>query len=74
MKSSRCLSEEENVTKMFHKLNVIVYDLRNIGHKMDDEDYSHRFLRCFPSRFDTREKMSLLPSKSIPIPHCHEKL
>jgi hypothetical protein len=44
---------DENVSEMFHRLNVIVNELRNLGDKVDDEDFSHRFLRCLPPRFDT---------------------
>ena len=32
---------------------MIVIELRALGHKVYDEDFSHKFLRCLPSRFDT---------------------
>ena len=32
---------------------MIVTELRALGHKVYDEDFSHKFLRCLPSRFDT---------------------
>jgi hypothetical protein len=47
------MQEDDNVPKMFHRLNVIVNELRNLGHKVDYEDFSYRFLRCLPPRFDT---------------------
>jgi hypothetical protein len=34
--------------KMFHRLNVIVNELRNLEHKVDIEDFPHQFLRCLP--------------------------
>ena len=45
--------EDESVSEMFHRLNVIVNEIRNLGHKVDDEDFSHWFLRRLPPRFDT---------------------
>ena len=47
------MQDDESVPEMFHRLNVIVNELRNLGHKMDDEDFFHGFLRCLPPRFDT---------------------
>ena len=38
---------------MFHRINAIVNGLRNLKHKVDDEDFSYWFLRCLPPRFDT---------------------
>jgi uncharacterized membrane protein SirB2 len=38
---------------MFHRLSVILNELRNLVHKVDVENFSHRFLRCLPPRFDT---------------------
>ena len=32
---------------------MIVTELRALGHKVYDEDFSHKFLRCLPSRFHT---------------------
>jgi hypothetical protein len=45
--------EDESVPEMFHRFNAIVNELRNLGHKIDGDDFSHRFLICLPSRFDT---------------------
>jgi hypothetical protein len=47
------MKDDESVPKMFHRLNMIVNELRALGHKVYDEDFSHKFLRCLPSRFDT---------------------
>jgi len=32
---------------------VIINDLKRLGEKVEDKDFSHRFLRCLPPRFDT---------------------
>ena len=47
------IKDDESVPKMFHRLNMIVTELRALGHKVYDEDFSHKFLRCLPPRFDT---------------------
>ena len=36
---------------MFHRLQVIVNDLKALGEKINDNDVSHRFLMCLPPRF-----------------------
>lgn len=46
------MQEDESVHEMFHMLNIIVNELENLGHNVDNEDLSHRFLRCLPPRFD----------------------
>ena len=38
---------------MFHRLQVIVNDLKALGEKINDNDVSHRFLMCLPPRFET---------------------
>jgi hypothetical protein len=53
MRENQNMLEDESVPEMFHRLNAIVNELRNLGHKIDGDDFSHRFLRCLPSRFDT---------------------
>ena len=45
--------EDESVPEMFHRLQVLVNDLKALGEKVEDKDFSHKFLRCLPSRFDT---------------------
>ena len=37
---------------MFHRLQVIVNDLKALGEKIKDDDVSHRFLMCLPPRFE----------------------
>ena len=30
---------------------MLVNDLKALGEKVEEKDFSHRFLRCLPSRF-----------------------
>ena len=39
--------------KMFHRLQVLLNDLKALGEEVKDKDFSHKFLRCLPSRFST---------------------
>ena len=41
------------VPEMFHRLQVLVNDLKALGEEVKDKDFSHKFLRCLPSRFGT---------------------
>ena len=34
-------------------MEVLVNDLKALGEKVEDKDFSHKFLRCLPSRFGT---------------------
>ena len=47
------MKEDESVLEMFHRLQVLVNDLKALGEEMKDKDFSHKFLRCLPSRFGT---------------------
>ena len=47
------MKEDESVSKMFHRLQVLVNDLKALGEEVKDKDFSHKFLRCLPSRFST---------------------
>jgi hypothetical protein len=38
---------------MFHRLQVIINDLKALGEKINDDDVPHRFLMCLPLRFET---------------------
>jgi hypothetical protein len=38
---------------MFHRLQVIIDDLKALGEKINDDDVPHRFLMCLPPRFET---------------------
>ena len=45
------MKDDESVTEMFHRLQVLVNDLKALGEEVKDKDFSHKFLRCLPSRF-----------------------
>jgi hypothetical protein len=47
------MKEDESVPEMFHRLQVLVNDLKALGEEVMDKDFSHKFLRCLPSRFGT---------------------
>ena len=51
--SSFKMKEDESVPEMFHRLQVLVNDLKALGEELKDKDFSHKFLRCLPSRFGT---------------------
>ena len=45
------MKEDESVPEMFHRLQVLINDLKALGEEVKDKDFSHKFLRCLPSRF-----------------------
>ena len=45
------MKEDESVPDMFHRMEVIVNDLKALGEKIEDKDFSNKFLRCLPARF-----------------------
>jgi hypothetical protein len=47
------MKEDESVSEIFHRLQVLVNDLKALGEEVKDKDFSHKFLRCIPSRFGT---------------------
>ena len=47
------MNEDKSVPEMFHRLQVLVNDLKALGEEVKDKDLSHKFLRCLPSRFGT---------------------
>jgi hypothetical protein len=47
------MKDEESIPEMFHKLQVIVNDLKSLEEKINDDDVSHWFLMCLPPRFET---------------------
>ena len=47
------MKDDESITEMFHGMQVIVNDLKSLGEKVQDDDFSHRFLMCLPPRFET---------------------
>ena len=45
------MKDDESILEMFHRLQVIINDLKILGEKINDDDVSHRFLMCLPPRF-----------------------
>jgi hypothetical protein len=45
------MKEGESVLDMFHWMEVLVNDLKALGGKVEDKNFSHKFLRCLPARF-----------------------
>ena len=56
------MKEDESVPEMFHRLQVLVNDLKALGEEVKDKDFSHKFLRCLPSRFGTLVTHDTKPS------------
>jgi len=47
------IKEDESVPEVFHRLQLLVNDLKALGEEVKDKYFSHKFLRCLPSRFGT---------------------
>ena len=47
------MKDDETIPEMFHRLQVIVNDLKALGQKTQDNDFGHKFLMCLPKRFKT---------------------
>ncbi|XP_066347694.1 uncharacterized protein [Miscanthus floridulus] len=45
------MKDDESIPKMFHRLQVIVNDLKALGENINNDDISHQFLMCLPPRF-----------------------
>jgi hypothetical protein len=45
------MKEDESVLDMFYRMEVLVNDHKALGEKVEDKDFSHKFLRCLPIRF-----------------------
>jgi hypothetical protein len=45
------IKEDESVSDMFHRMEVLVNNLKALGEKVKDKDFSHKLLRCLPARF-----------------------
>jgi hypothetical protein len=49
--------EDESIPEMFHRLQVIVNDLKALGVKTLDRDFGHKFLMCLPKKFGVLRKI-----------------
>jgi hypothetical protein len=45
------IKEDESVMDMFHRMEVLVNYLKALGEKVEDKDFSHKFLKILPARF-----------------------
>jgi hypothetical protein len=46
-------NDDKSISEIFYRLQVIVNDLKSLGEKVKDEDFSHKFLMCLPKKFKT---------------------
>jgi hypothetical protein len=47
------MKKDESVREMFNRLNEIVNELKGLVFEVPDVDFSHKFLRSLPERYDT---------------------
>jgi hypothetical protein len=47
------MKDDESISEMFYMLQVIINDLKSLGEKAKDVDFSHKFLMRLPKRFKT---------------------
>ena len=46
------IKEDESVAEMFHRMEVIVNELKALGEEVKDSHFKMMFLRCLPKSFD----------------------
>lgn len=63
--------EDKSVPEMFYRLIVIVNELRNLGHEVDDLDFTRRFLRSLPLRFDTLVNIIVMEHPHVEVRYGH---
>jgi hypothetical protein len=51
------MKEDDSIPEMFYRLQVIVNDLKELGGKVEDKDFSHKFLMNLPKKFAILRKM-----------------
>jgi hypothetical protein len=39
------IKEDESIPEMFHKLQVLINNLKALGEEVKDKDFSHKFLK-----------------------------
>ena len=61
------IKEDESVPEMFYMLQVLVNDLKALREKVEDKDFSHKFLICLPSRFGTLVTILVRELFGIPL-------
>jgi hypothetical protein len=53
------MKEDESVSNMFNRSNEIVNELKGLGFNVPDVDFTHKFLRSLPEKYDTIVTMLL---------------
>jgi hypothetical protein len=46
------MKEDESVSDMFNRLTEIVNELKGLGFNVSDVDFTHKFLRSLPEKYD----------------------
>jgi hypothetical protein len=47
------MKKDEDVSTMFNRLNDIVNELKCLDFDVTNKDFSHKFLRCLPNKYET---------------------
>jgi hypothetical protein len=47
------MRDDESIPEIFYRLQVIINNLKSLGEKVKDEDFSHKFLMCLSKKFKT---------------------
>jgi hypothetical protein len=47
------MKKDEDVSTMFNRLNDIVNELEYLDFDVTNKDFSHKFLRCLPEKYET---------------------
>ena len=47
------MKEDESLSDMFNRLNEIVNELKALGFNVPNVDFTHKFLRSLPEKYDT---------------------
>jgi hypothetical protein len=51
------MKDDESILEMFYRLQVIINDLKGLREKVEDKDFSHKFLMCLSKKFATLRRM-----------------
>ena len=66
--SEFAMKKDESVAEMFNRLNDIVNELKGLGFEVPDADFSHKFLRSLPERYDTIVTLLLMSNVKTATP------
>ena len=68
------IKEDESVPEMFYGLQVLFNDLKTLEEEVKNNDFSHKFLRCLPSRFSTLITILVRSGLDTMTPKIHVKV